>query len=120
MSSTAYQTQTTSPVESGYASSIGVDLDQARRSPERPTVLIVDDDADTVALLKTALRNEGMDVVGATDGFQALQKFGDVNPDIVLLDLMMPDLDGWETYRRLRQLSEVPIVIISAKASKEN
>lgn len=95
-------------------------MDQEDRGPNRPTVLIVDDDADTVALLKTALRKEGMDVGGATDGYQALEKFGELNPDIVLLDLMMPDLDGWETYRRLRELGDVPIVIISAKASKEN
>lgn len=96
----------------------GLDLDTLLARKNRPTVLIVDDDPETVELLKTALRNEGMDVVGAIDGFQALRKFGELDADIVLLDLMMPSIDGWETFDRLRRLSDTPVVIISAKATK--
>lgn len=118
-----------SPPQSNYATThmsgrpgpmIGKDLDQLREGSTRPTVLIVDDDSDTVALLKTALRREGMDVVGALEGPEALRKFGQISPDIILLDLMMPTMDGWETFRRLRAVTETPIVIVSAKATKEN
>lgn len=98
----------------------GIDLDRLYSGEQRPTVLIVDDDHETVELLKTVLRNEGMNVVGALDGFQALSKLGELNADIILLDLMMPDFDGWETFQRLRELSDTPVVIISARATKEH
>lgn len=119
MSTSANQTQTATALNGGVRSGVGLDLDQAEQDQQRPTVLIVDDDSDTVELLKTVLRREGMDVVGAVDGYEALRKYGEIKPDIILLDLMMPDIDGWETFRRLRSVTEIPIVIISAKAAKE-
>lgn len=98
----------------------GFDLDIFLDVHSRQRALIIDDDSDTVQLLKLALQRAGMDVLGALDGYEAVRKFTDAQPDVVLLDLMMPELDGLETLRMLRQVHDVPIVIVSAKATKED
>ncbi|MGD8814855.1 MAG: response regulator transcription factor [Anaerolineales bacterium] len=98
----------------------GYDLDVYLNVPSRQRALIVDDDSDTVRLLKLALQKAGLDVMGALDGFEAVRKCTDTHPDIVLLDLMMPDMDGWETLRMLRQIRDIPVVIVSAKDGKED
>jgi two-component system KDP operon response regulator KdpE len=82
--------------------------------------LIVDDDPDTVDLIKIVIRNAGMDVVGAFSGIEALEKCSDLQPNIILLDLMMPGMDGWETYNRLRKLTDAPVIVVSADSKKEN
>lgn len=86
---------------------------------ENQRALIVDDDPDTVNLLKIIMRNAGMEVDSAYDGWEALQKCADIQPHIILLDLMMPGMDGWETYRGLRMMTDVPVIIISAISKKE-
>lgn len=98
----------------------GVDLDRLHSGEDRPLVMIVDDDTDTVQLLKTALIHEGMDVVGAFGGPDALKKAADLQPDLILLDIMMPDMDGWETYSRMREFTDAPIIIVSAKGTKKD
>lgn len=98
----------------------GVDLDALFDMPDRQRVLIVDDEQDTVYLLKQILLAAGFNVIGATDYKEALRKAAEIPPDIILLDLMMPDMDGWETFRRLRDLTQSPVIIISAKATKED
>ena len=75
---------------------------------------------DTIMLLKNILRMAGFDVLSAMDGQEALRKYKDLSPDIVLLDLMMPDMDGWETLRYLREMSDVPVIIISAISAKDD
>lgn len=97
---------------------IGADLDEVYAS-NRKRILVVEDEPDTILLLKHILRAAGYNVLGATNGTEALKKIGDVKPDLVLLDLMMPGMDGWETYRYLRQMSEVPVMILSAVAGKD-
>ncbi len=97
---------------------IGADLDEVYAS-NRKRVLVVEDEPDTVALLKHLLRSAGYNVLGATSGQEALRKFGDVKPNLVLLDLMMPGMDGWETYHYLRQMSDVPVIILSAVSNKD-
>lgn len=82
--------------------------------------MVVDDDPDTVDLLKTALIRIGMDVVGAFSGTDALVKAANLQPDIVLLDIMMPNMDGWETFSRMREFSDAPIIIVSAKGTKQD
>jgi DNA-binding response OmpR family regulator len=96
----------------------GIDLDSLRAST-RPTVLVVEDEPDTVLLLKQILRLAGFDVLGAFNGFEAVQKASEVRPDLVLLDLMMPDMDGWQTFQYLRQATDVPVVIVSAIHNKD-
>jgi DNA-binding response OmpR family regulator len=98
----------------------GVDLDTIKAKPFTQRALIVDDDPDTVDLIKIIFRNAGMDVVGAFSGIEALQKCSDVRPNVILLDLMMPGMDGWETYDRLRGMTDVPVIVVSADTKKEN
>ncbi len=97
---------------------IGADLDEVYAS-NRKRILVVEDEPDTVLLLKHILRSAGYNVLGATSGQEALKKFSEVKPNLVLLDLMMPGMDGWETYRYLRQMSDVPVMILSAVANKD-
>jgi DNA-binding response OmpR family regulator len=97
----------------------GIDLDELESTKEREKILIVDDDPDAIALLKIALRKAGMNVLSATNGYDALRKCANEQPDLVLLDIMMPGIDGWETYQRLREISDLPIVVVSALGEKE-
>jgi DNA-binding response OmpR family regulator len=97
---------------------VGADLDEVYAS-NRKRVLVIEDEPDTVLLLKHILRSAGYNVLGAYSGQEALKKFSEVKPNLVLLDLMMPGMDGWETYRFLRQMSDVPVMVISAVSSKD-
>lgn len=97
---------------------VGVDLD--RMSEERPRLLIVEDDLDTTYLLKHILRVGGYNVLSASSGKEALRKTAEVKPNLVLLDLMMSEMDGWETLVHLRKMSDVPVIIISALGAKED
>lgn len=99
--------------------STGVDLDEVYAS-ERHTVLVVEDEPDTVVLLKHILRSAGFNVMGALSGSEALKKIAEIKPDLIMLDLMMPDMDGWETYRYLRQMTDTPVIVISAIGNKED
>jgi DNA-binding response OmpR family regulator len=78
-------------------------------------VLIVEDDKKTAALLVLYLEREGFRTVVAHDGLQALELAARHKPGFVILDLMLPMLDGWEVCRQLRQSSDVPILILSAR-----
>ncbi len=98
----------------------GLDLDAVQELGGQRVVLVVEDDPDTLNLLKLTLRRAGMNVVGATDGKQAIRKWMEVNPNIVLLDIMMPEMDGWETLGQLRAVTDAPIIILSAMSQKEN
>ncbi|MCL2525681.1 MAG: response regulator transcription factor [Coriobacteriia bacterium] len=80
------------------------------------TILITDDDADIRNALEIYLSQEGFGVVQAQDGLEALQVLGDTDVHLVLLDVMMPQLDGIQTAVRIRDRSNVPIVFLSAKA----
>ena len=85
-----------------------------------PRILIVDDEPRYVRLLEANLRTEGYQVDTATDGVQALEAFTNHPPDLVLLDVMMPRLDGFATTQRLREFSNVPIVILTAKGEEQD
>jgi DNA-binding response OmpR family regulator len=98
----------------------GIDLDAYRSILSSQRALIVDDDPDTVDLLKIIFRNVGMDVIGAFSGLEALQKCADIRPNVILLDLMMPGMDGWETYQKLRGMTDAPVIVVSADTKKEN
>lgn len=80
-----------------------------------PPILIVEDDKKTASLLSVYLEKEGFETVTAYDGRQALELARTRNPIFVILDLMLPLLDGWEVCRRLRRSSDVPILILSAR-----
>lgn len=82
---------------------------------ERPHVLVVDDDARIAAALKRALHYEGYNVEVAEDGTAALAKAASRPPDLVVLDVMLPGMDGVEVCRRLREGSDVPIMMLTAR-----
>ena len=81
-------------------------------------VLIVDDEPSIVELVRFTLEKEGFQCEVASDGLQALEKVERTQPDVVVLDLMLPGLDGLEVCRRIRQKTAVPIVMLTAKASE--
>ena len=107
------------PTESTTIQVIGSDLDFSR-DKERPKILIVDDDVDFIDMLKIVLRKAGFDVAGANDHLTALQKCREVDPDMILLDLMMPNVDGWEIFQKVRQVTKSPVIFVSAAPFQEN
>jgi two-component system response regulator ResD len=79
------------------------------------TILVVDDEARMRELVRVYLQREGFRVVEASDGHEALDKLSQENVVLVILDLMMPEMDGWEFCRRVRQTSDVPILMLTAR-----
>jgi two-component system response regulator RegX3 len=81
-------------------------------------VLVVEDEASFVEALTIGLRREGFDVVVAVDGAEALEVFDDVQPDLVLLDVMLPKVSGVDVCRQLRKRTQVPIIMVTAKGAE--
>ncbi len=80
-------------------------------------VLVVDDEPDTLELVKLVLESAGFKTLLATSGKEALKLAEASKPDLVLLDIMMPDMDGWEVFRKLKEKDPaIPIAILTAKA----
>ena len=78
-------------------------------------VLIVEDDRNTAALIKTYLEKEGFQAILAYDGEEALKIMKNSQPGFVILDIMLPKIDGWEVCRRLRSFSDVPVLMLTAR-----
>ncbi|MCB0967025.1 MAG: response regulator transcription factor [Ilumatobacter sp.] len=83
-----------------------------------PTILVVEDEASFVDALQIGLTREGFHVEVATDGIEAITRFEQVGPDLVLLDVMLPRASGIDVCRQLRQTSSVPIIMVTAKSSE--
>ena len=81
-------------------------------------ILVVDVEASIVTMIAYNLKKEGYDVVTAEDGEVALEKFESENPDLLLLDIMMPKMDGYEVCRKIREKSNVPIIMLTARADE--
>lgn len=81
-------------------------------------VLVVDDEKPISDIIKFNLTKEGYDVVTAADGQEALDMYNDENPDLVLLDQMLPEVDGIEVLRQIRSKSDVPVIMVTAKDSE--
>ena len=82
-------------------------------------VLCIEDHPEMIELIRLILGRQGFDVDGAEGGREGLQAMQENPPDLVLLDLMMPDMDGWEVYRQIKandQLKEIPVIAVTAKA----
>ena len=89
----------------------------------KPRILVADDDPVIVRLLDVNFRLEGYEVDTAADGNEALAQAKEKHPDLILLDVMMPGVDGWETCRRLKEdpaTADIPVVFLSARAQDED
>ena len=85
---------------------------------QAPRILLVDDEQSVQKLLSFPLRKEGYEVVAALDGRQALDRLRETNFDLVVLDLMLPQVDGFEVCRQVRARSSVPIIMLTARADE--
>jgi two-component system KDP operon response regulator KdpE len=81
-------------------------------------ILVVDDEPQIIKFITMNLELEGFRVLGANDGYEALEKVTRELPDLVILDVMMPDMDGFETLKRIRELSSVPVIFLSVKGQE--
>jgi two-component system KDP operon response regulator KdpE len=86
----------------------------------RRRVLIVDDEPRMVRFIRLNLEHDGFDVVEASSAMEALDRLRTALPDLVLLDVMLPDLDGFETLRMIREFSPVPIIMVTAKGDEDD
>ena len=86
---------------------------------DRARILVVDDEPQLIRVLRTGLKSRGYDVRGASDGETGLETFSEWHPDLVITDLAMPNVDGLEFCRRLRAISQVPIIVLSAKGEEK-
>jgi two-component system KDP operon response regulator KdpE len=84
-----------------------------------PRILVVDDEPQLTRVLRTGLKSHGYDVRAAADGLAGFEAFNDWHPDLVITDLAMPNVDGLELCRRLRAVSQVPIIVLSAKGEEK-
>ena len=82
------------------------------------TILVVDDEPRMVQFISMNLDLEGFRVVSATNGYEAVEKVNRELPDLVILDIMMPDMDGFETLKKIREVSTVPVIFLSVKGEE--
>jgi two-component system, OmpR family, KDP operon response regulator KdpE len=86
----------------------------------RRRILIVDDDRDALRLLRMALESQGYEVIEAADGLAALRLAYEMRPDLIILDIMMPLMDGWLTCQRLREVWDTPIMMVTASSELDS
>jgi DNA-binding response OmpR family regulator len=82
-------------------------------------VVCIEDEPEMIDLVRLILGREGFEVVGAPGGIEGLNIIEDLQPELVLLDLMMPDMDGWEVYQRMKSnpnTSRIPVIVVTARA----
>jgi len=82
-------------------------------------VVCVEDEPEMIELVKLILGRRGFELVGAVGGREGLETVRELKPDLVLLDLMMPDMDGWEVYQQMKtddELKDIPVIVVTAKA----
>jgi DNA-binding response OmpR family regulator len=86
---------------------------------DKKVVVCVEDEPEMIDLVKLILGRKGFELVGAVGGREGLETVRQLKPDLVLLDLMMPDMDGWEVYQKMKtddELKEIPVIVVTAKA----
>lgn len=97
-----------------------MNLESGGTPAQRMTILVVDDEPRMVRFVKMNLDLEGYLTLEANNGLQALEKVRDFNPDLVLLDVEMPGLDGFETLKRMRQMSESPVIMLTVRSDEDD
>ena len=82
-------------------------------------ILCIEDDQEMVDLIRLILTRKGFDVLGALGGVSGLEEIRNERPDLILLDLMMPEMDGWEVYQQIKSdksIQNIPVIVVTAKA----
>lgn len=82
-------------------------------------VVCIEDEQEMIELVKLILSRQNIDVIGALGGKEGLDRIEEVKPDLVLLDLMMPEMDGWEVYQKMKasdMMRDIPVIVVTAKA----
>jgi DNA-binding response OmpR family regulator len=82
-------------------------------------VVCIEDEQEMIELVKLILDRNKFEVTGAVGGQEGLEKIGEIEPDLVLLDLMMPEMDGWEVYQKMKasaEMRDIPVIVVTAKA----
>ena len=92
-------------------------LDTASR---KYRILVVDDERRMVGFIRLNLEQDGFEVIEAFNGTEALDRLRDSLPDLILLDVMMPDIDGFEVLRMIREISQVPVIMLTAKGEEDD
>ncbi len=88
-------------------------------SDQVKTIVCIEDEPEMIELVKLILGRHNYDVHGALGGQEGLEKISEVKPDLVLLDLMMPEMDGWQVFQTMRvdpDMSHIPVIVVTAKA----
>jgi two-component system response regulator VicR len=96
-----------------------VELEAAGGKMQAKRILCIDDEKEILDLIRLILTRKGYEVIAAIGGEEGLAKARSAKPDLILLDLMMPDMDGWEVFHRIRSdanLAEVPVIVVTARA----
>jgi len=86
---------------------------------DQKRVVCIEDEPEMIDLVRLILGRKGFNVIGANGGLEGLETVRRLRPDLILLDLMMPDMDGWEVYQQIKAdpaLREIPVVVVTAKA----
>ena len=86
---------------------------------DQKRVVCIEDEPEMIDLVRLILGRKGFNVIGANGGIEGLETVRRLRPDLILLDLMMPDMDGWEVYQQVKAdpaLREIPVVVVTAKA----
>ncbi len=84
-----------------------------------PKVMVVDDEPDTIDLIRLILGSENIEVVGAISGFECLELIGKEKPDAILLDIMMPNMNGWETFHKIKEKDpHLPVAMLTVKSQE--
>jgi two-component system KDP operon response regulator KdpE len=89
-------------------------------SSRKYRILVVDDERRMVGFIRLNLEQDGFEVIEASNGNEALERLRDSLPDLILLDVMMPDLDGFEVLRTIREISQVPVIMLTAKGEEDD
>lgn len=97
-----------------------MDSKTAKRSEKSMRVLVVDDEARMIDFIRMNLELEGFRVLAAYNGLEALDQVRKHNPDLIILDIMMPQIDGFEALRMLREFSSIPVIMLTAKGEEED
>ena len=90
------------------------------KSSRKYRILVVDDERRMVGFIRLNLEQDGFEVIEAYNGTEALERLRDSLPDLILLDVMMPDIDGFEVLRMIREISQVPVIMLTAKGEEDD